>query len=71
MIFDKYKISSESIRRTNRNLIERGVNIQAVSYNGVITTKILVNGKTRIHLITDSEIRESYSKSLDLHAEKI
>ena len=71
MNHDKFRVSSESIRRTNRHLIDRGVNIQEVSYSGTITTRVMVDGQERIHSFSEAKIREAYSKSLEQYAEKL
>jgi hypothetical protein len=63
------RVTAESIRKANSNLMSKGVNFSA--YNGVIVAKTNLNGVIRTREISKEKINESYKKALKLYEEKL
>lgn len=61
----KHKISSESIRRTLKNMKEKGIDFENSNFNGTITIRTNINGKIYEKEYTDEEINEAYRRSLE------
>lgn len=67
-----FKISPETIRRANNNLILKGIdNHVRENYTGVITTKTIVGGSIKIREISKKEINDAYAKALKQYAQKL
>ncbi len=68
----KFKISPETIRKANRNLVVNGVNCTVRNnYSGVIIARTILNGVVQVREISKEKINEAYGKSLIEYAEKL
>jgi hypothetical protein len=68
----KFKTSTETIRKANISLMASGINSSVRNnYNGVITTRTILNGVVQTREISKEKINEAYGKSLKEYAEKL
>jgi hypothetical protein len=68
----RYRVSSNVIKKANRNLVVKGIpNNLKNSYNGVITTNIIIDGVPKVREISKEKIHDAYSKSLEEYAKKL
>lgn len=71
-LMTKLKVTTESIRRANSNLVAKGIDFTVrYNYNGVIVARTTLNGIVKVREISKEKINEAYEKSLKLYAEKL
>lgn len=68
----KFKISPDTIRKANNNLVNTGISFRIKeNYSGVITARTNLNGIVNIREISREKINEAYEKSLNEYAKKL